>query len=257
MISSLSNPQMKHIVQLQKKSRYRNEQQQFVAEGLRMVLETPDDLLVKVYISDDFVPDPAAAKWIAAHAHESVSPKVFRELSQTQTPQGILAVVRMAERELKCLLDGHTFLLLETLQDPGNLGTILRTAEGAGVDGVILNRTCVDIYNPKVVRSTMGSLYRVPFVYVDDLGRTMAEMKAQGIRLFAAHLKGKKNYYDADFTGRCGFVIGNEANGLTDETAALASEYVRIPMSGKLESLNAAMAAGILMYEAARQHSMH
>lgn len=257
MISSLSNPQMKHIVQLQKKSRYRNEQRQFVAEGQRMVLETPEDLLVKVYISEDFAPEPEAAGWIRAHSHEVVSSKVFKELSQTQTPQGILAVVRMAERNLKHILKGRTFLLLETLQDPGNLGTILRTAEGAGVDGVILNRTCVDIYNPKVVRSTMGSLYRVPFVYVDDLGATIGQMKAGGIRLFAAHLRGKKNYYDADLTGRCGFIIGNEANGITDETAALATEYVRIPMAGKLESLNAAMAAGILMYESARQRSKY
>ena len=256
MITSLSNPQMKHIIQLQKKSRYRNENQQFVAEGIKMVLETPDRLLVKVYVSESFRPDLAAAAWLGARPHEIVCDKVFRELSQTQTPQGILAVVRMVHRDFDELLKGSSFVVLDMLQDPGNLGTILRTAEGAGVDAVIMNSTCVDIYNPKVVRSTMGALYRVKFIYVDDLTAALMRMKDAGTRLYAAHLKGEKDYYAADFTGKCGFLIGNEANGLSYGTAAMATEYIKIPMSGQVESLNAAMAAGILMYEARRQKAV-
>ena len=257
MITSLSNPQMKHIAMLQKKSKYRSERGQFVAEGLRMVLETPGELLDRVYISEDFSPDGAACKWLREHHAETLSQKVFRELSQTQSPQGIMAVVRMRRQNMEDLLSGSSFLLLETVQDPGNLGTILRTAEGAGIDAIFMNRTCVDIYNPKVVRSTMGSLYRVPFAYVDDFTGLIERMKDAGICIYAAHLKGRDNYYEADFSGRCAFMIGNEANGLSYEASSRASDYIKIPMSGQLESLNAAMAAGILMYEMRRQKSVN
>lgn len=253
MITSNSNPQIKHIIQLQKKSKYREEQKLFVVEGIKMVLETPDRYLDKVYISESFNPDTAVSKWLKVHSYELVSDKVFKEMTQTQTPQGILASVKMKTYDLKQILKGDSFLILETLQDPGNLGTILRTAEGAGIDGVIMNRTCVDIYNPKVVRSTMGSLYRVPFLYTDDLIGTINQMKKDGVRFFAAHLKGKHNYCEANYKGKTAFMIGNEANGLSDDIAELANEYIKIPMAGKVESLNAAMAAGILMYEARRQ----
>ena len=144
-------------------------------------------------------------------------------------------------------------MVLETLQDPGNLGTIVRACEGAGITGIVMNRDTADIYNPKVIRSTMGSICRVPFVYVDDLGAACRKMKEQGIRLFAAHLKGMNNYDQEDYTDNVGFLIGNEAGGLTDETAALADCYIRIPMEGQVESLNAAIAASVLIFEAARQ----
>jgi TrmH family RNA methyltransferase len=146
-------------------------------------------------------------------------------------------------------------MVLEDLQDPGNLGTIMRTGEGAGIDGVILSKGCVDIYNPKTIRSTMGSLYRVPFLYVEDLAQTIADLKAKGITFYAAHLKGERFYDEFDFTkeGGCAFLIGNEGNGLKDETADLADTYLKIPMEGKLESLNAAVASSILMYEVYRQ----
>ena len=125
--------------------------------------------------------------------------------------------------------------------------------EGAGVTGIILDRGSADIYSPKVIRSTMGSIYRVPFIYTDDLHQTIGEVKKQGIHLYAAHLKGKHNYEEENYTGPSGFLIGNEANGLTEETAALADAWVRIPMAGKVESLNAAVAASVLLFETARQ----
>ena len=253
MITSLSNPQAKHIAMLQKKAKYRSEHGQFVAEGVRMVSETPKELLDRVYLSEGFTPDRTLGEWLAGKRTEVLSEKVFRELSQTQTPQGIMAVVRMRRQNVDDLLSGSSFLLLETVQDPGNLGTILRTAEGAGMDAVFMNRSCVDIYNPKVVRSTMGSLYRVNFAYVDDFSGLIGRMKDRGICIYAAHLKGMHPYFEADLSGRCAFMIGNEANGLSHEIAALASDYIKIPMAGQVESLNAAMAAGILMYEMRRQ----
>ena len=133
------------------------------------------------------------------------------------------------------------FLVLEDLQDPGNMGTIFRTAEGAGVDGIFMSTNCVDIYNPKTIRSTMGSVYRVPFVIAPDLQDVFAWFKKQGIRSYAAHV------------GGTAFLIGNEGNGLTDATAGQADCLIRIPMKGQLESLNAGVAAAILMYEASRQ----
>lgn len=144
-------------------------------------------------------------------------------------------------------------MALENLQDPGNLGTIVRTAEGDGVTGILLSDTCVDLYNPKVIRSTMGSIYRMPFCYVTDFRGTLQLLKRSGVRWYAAHLKGTDAHDQQDYTGPTGFLIGNESRGLTDETAALADYYIRIPMCGRVESLNAAVASAILMYEANRQ----
>ena len=110
-----------------------------------------------------------------------------------------------------------------------------------------------DIYNPKVIRSTMGSVLRVPFVYAPDLKEACEQMKKAGIRLYAAHLKGMHNYDQEDYTKATGFLIGNEAKGLTDEMAAIADTYIKIPMAGQVESLNAAVASSVLMFEAARQ----
>ena len=144
-------------------------------------------------------------------------------------------------------------LVTENVQDPGNLGTMFRTAEGAGVTGILMSRDTVDIFNPKTIRSTMGSIYRMPFLYTEDLKKDISELQKEGVHFYAAHLKGKASYDEADYQKPSAFLIGNEGNGLTTEIADLADVYIRIPMEGKLESLNAAMAAGILMYEANRQ----
>ena len=145
------------------------------------------------------------------------------------------------------------FLVLEDLQDPGNMGTIFRTAEGAGVDGIFMSTNCVDIYNPKTIRSTMGSVYRVPFVIAPDLQDVFAWFKKQGIRSYAAHLKGKGWYDEQSYVGGTAFLIGNEGNGLTDKLTDKVQKKIKIPMCGKVESLNAAMASGLLVYEARRQ----
>jgi TrmH family RNA methyltransferase len=184
-----------------------------------------------------------------------VAENVFEKLSETKTPQGVLAVVRMQEYKLEKLLmikKNPLFLVLENLQDPGNLGTILRTAEGAGVDGILMSRDTVDIYNPKVVRSTMGSLFRMPFVYTDDIKQTVEMLKTAGVKVYAAHLAGEE-FYEKDYRTGTAFLIGNEGNGLTEGLTALADEKIRIPMEGKVESLNAAIAATLMAYEVLRQ----
>ena len=127
------------------------------------------------------------------------------------------------------------------------------SGEGAGITGVVMSSDTADIYNPKVIRSTMGSVLRVPFVYASDLKEACEQMKKAGISLYAAHLKGMHNYDQEDYTKDTGFLIGNEAKGLTDEMAAVADTYIKIPMAGQVESLNAAVASSVLMFEAARQ----
>ena len=176
-------------------------------------------------------------------------------MSDTQTPQGVLTVLKRPEYRLEELLkqEKPLFAVLEDLQDPGNLGTIVRTGEGAGVTGVIMSAQTVDIFNPKVIRATMGSIYRVPFVYVEDIGETIKTMQNAGIRTYAAHLKGEKFYDSFSFREPTAFLIGNEGNGLKKETADMADFYLKIPMEGKVESLNAAVATALLMYEAHRQ----
>ena len=144
------------------------------------------------------------------------------------------------------------FFILENLQDPGNLGTILRTAEGAGVTGLILSSDSVDPYNPKVVRSTMGAVFRVPFAVVDDFGQMLDTLQKEGIAIYAAHLDGKI-FYKYDYKESCAFLIGNEGNGLTEAAVAAADRKILIPMKGQVESLNAAVAATVLMYEVLRQ----
>lgn len=258
MISSAGNQQVKNVIALEKKPKARKDQKLFVAEGTKMFLELPRDRIEKVYISESYLRQKGAGALIekCEGRYETVIDEVFKTMSDTQTPQGILALVRQYEYTLDDILQQKEhahIIILETLQDPGNLGTILRAGEGAGITGVIMNKQTADIYNPKVIRSTMGSIYRVPFVYVENLKSALDEVKRNKIRLFAAHLKGTYNYEEEDFRGSVGFLIGNEAAGLSGEIAGMADAFVKIPMAGQVESLNAAMAASVLMFETARQ----
>lgn len=257
MISSTSNQQMKTIVQLNKKAKARRELRAFVVEGVKMFRETPRELLQRVYVSEQFLRDEAHHALLEEKGidYELVSDSVFAHVSDTNTPQGILAVVQMPEYAFSDLLRGDRtrLLVLEDIQDPGNLGTMFRTGEGAGLTGIIMSRETVDLFSPKTVRATMGSIYRVPFYVTDDLQGTLMRLRQEGVQSFAAHLRGERYYDELDFTGASAFLIGNEGNGLKKETADLADTYLKIPMEGELESLNAAIAAGILMYEAHRQ----
>lgn len=257
MITSSANQQIKHLSQLMKKAKERKKEQVFVVEGIKMFREAPKDAVQAVYVSESFLEKPQHVSCLQDSTYEVVSDSVFKEISDTQTPQGILAVVRMPEYELSDLLQGKNthLLILESVQDPGNLGTMVRTGEGAGITGVIMNKTTVDLFNPKTIRSTMGSIYRVPYLITADLPELLHTLQEAGVKLYAAHLRGN-TYYDAfDFTGACGFLIGNEGNGLSDEIAECADDYLKIPMDGNVESLNAAVSAALLMYECRRQRS--
>lgn len=268
MITSTANQKVKRIVQLNKKAGQRKKEGVFLIEGMKMFLEAPESCLKEVYVSENFLRDRKERgqaelsekedilEKMERCGYETVSQEVFMKMSDTQSPQGILCVVKQFCYTLDDMIKtgaNPLFLILENVQDPGNLGTMIRTAEGAGVSGILMSRDTVDIYNPKTIRATMGSVYRVPFLYVEELAGTVRQMQEKGIEVYAAHLNGKKCYDECDYCRPTAFLIGNEGNGLTEETAALADALIRIPMEGQLESLNAAVASALLIYEAARQ----
>lgn len=278
MITSTSNQRVKQIVQWQEKARARRQDGVFLAEGLKMYCEAPMDLVREVYLTESLLEHLKKRGQDSAHmdgiqtdsknsinieeilektGYELVTPEVFARMSDTRTPQGILTVLQRPAYELGQLLQGERplLVLLEDLQDPGNLGTILRTGEGAGITGVIMSKKTVDIYNPKTIRATMGSIYRVPFLYVEDLGETVGMLRERGIHVYAAHLQGQSYYNSFSFAGGTAFLIGNEGNGLRRETAEQADAYLKIPMEGQVESLNAAIAASLLVYEVHRQRN--
>lgn len=257
-ISSTSNAQVKNLNLLQKKARERDEQGIFVIEGIKMFEEAREaGLLIKAYASESFYLEKMKEKpdYFDDLEYEVLTDSVFREVSDTKTPQGIMGLVNKTRYSLEDMLRDPTacLMLLEDIRDPGNLGTIIRTAEGAGVTGIILSDSSVDVYNPKVIRATMGSIYRVPFYQAADFYDALQLVKAQGIEIYAAHLQGIPYDTEGSFRKRCAFLIGNEANGLSDRSSSYADTLIRIPMEGRVESLNAAVAAAILMYEAARQ----
>ena len=274
----LTNAKIKEIQKLTEKSKARREAGLFVIEGPRMFIETPLEWIEEIYVTQRFLDNAdsglsnstagsvenshsdystsiRASEMITWMNHEVVTEEQMKKLTDTVTPQGILCVVRQPSYTVEDIINhpGHRLLMiLEDIQDPGNLGTIFRTAEGAGASGIIMTKGCADLFNPKVVRSTMGSIYRVPFFVTDDIEQTISLVKNAQIEVFAAHLKGEHFYDEIEYKDAA-FLIGNEGRGLKDSTASLADTYIKIPMSGELESLNASMAAGILMYEHNRQ----
>ena len=246
----------KDIVKLMEKGRERKKTGLYIAEGKKSVMEAVKlNMVEKVFVSESFAADDKAGimEDIAeSTVYEVLDDKSFNELSGTVTPQGILAAVRMFDRTAADIIGTDRtgsirLLILENIQDPGNLGTMIRTAEAAGYDGVLMNKGCVDIYNPKVVRSTMGSIFRVPFAYCESTGDIIDICKENNIRVYGAALGGT-DIREEEFPDSLAFIIGNEANGLSQETLDMCDSLVKIPMGGSVESLNASVAAGLLMY---------
>lgn len=261
MITSVSNQKVKRLAGLQKKRKSRDQEQVFLVEGIRMFKEVPYEDLLEIYVSEEFYEKEKKLtdkiRKESQAAFEIFTSNVFAHVSDTRTPQGVLCVVRQRkQKEVDQAWKTQKtplLLVLDNIQDPGNLGTILRTAEAAGVTGILMSSGCVDVYNPKTIRSTMGSVFRMPFWMCENLEETIVKMKEAGIHTYAAHLAGSGSYDEQDFTKGTAFFIGNEGNGLRDEIASLSDTYLRIPMEGQVESLNAAIAATVLMFEAGRQ----
>ncbi len=269
MIENTSGKQIKNIISLINKSKNRNEQKLFVAEGVRILSEAPAKSIEKIYVSEKFLKEYNKEEYyykindiMNEKGYELVSDKVFSQLSQTKTPQGVLAVLKMPEyeEEYSSLMgdnvESASIVFLDDVRDPGNLGTIIRTAEAAGISMLIMSRECVDIYNPKVIRATMGAVYRLPFRYVEKLSSEIDRWKEKGYKIYAAHLDGELDYAKMEYNDKTGIIIGNEANGICEEVKSRATDLIKIPMEGNAESLNAAVAAAVLMYEVYRQRRM-
>jgi RNA methyltransferase, TrmH family len=259
-ITSNQNPIIKEVKAL-KERKYREEQKLFFIEGIRFVEEALKEKadMQRILVSEQ-LEEVRGGREILEKVREQgtevavLSHKLAKEISDTENPQGIFSTIKMREYNLQSILvPGGFFVLLEGLQDPGNMGTIIRTADAAGASGIVLSKGCVDIYNPKVLRSTMGSVFHLPFCLVEDLSEAIITLRRQDIKVCAAHLKGTASYFELDMTGGIALIIGNEANGISAAVAETADMLVKIPMPGRAESLNASVAAGLLMYEVVRQ----
>ncbi|HCT65100.1 MAG TPA: 23S rRNA (guanosine(2251)-2'-O)-methyltransferase RlmB [Lachnospiraceae bacterium] len=257
MIESSQNKTIKLINSLKTK-KDRDRLELFVAEGLRFVEEIPNDYEIVLYaVSKSFSDEYDVAMFEKRAVLYVVEDKLFKEISDTSNPQGILAVIKQKKISFEQVIDSveenEFFIMAEELNDPGNLGTIVRTADACGCNGVFLSKGSVDVYNPKVLRSTMGSVFHIPVISDVDLEECSRRLKAKNIAIYAAHLQGQQYVYSFNLTNGCAFIVGNEARGLSEKIAKLADVYVKIPMLGKAESLNASIAAGVLMYEVVRQ----
>ena len=256
-LTAVNNPQVKAAAELKQK-KYRQQRGLFLAEGLRTVEEAVASRQVEsifyTAIEDDrtrTVLEAAAEQQVKLYC---VSDAVLKKIADTETPQGIITVCKMQQVQLEQLLaKGKLLLVLDRVGDPGNVGTMLRTADAAGIGGMLLLKGSVDAYAPKTVRSSMGSLFHVPVVAGISEADFIKEAHNAGYELLVTCLDGADNLYQADLHGRLAFVMGNEANGVSDGLLAAADKRVYIPMAGRAESLNVAMAAGIVMFEALRR----
>ncbi len=246
-ITSINNPTIKHIKALSSKKE-RQKTGEYIVEGIKQVNEaiTSKKEIKMIVVSEDF--DISLLFDFSCEIY-SVPPFVFEKVCDTKTPQGVLAVLKQEKNEDLKLKERGLYLYCDGISDPGNMGTLIRTADAAGFDGVMLSKTCVDIYSPKVVRSSMGSFFRMN-IYQDITVTDLIGFKNEGVNLYGGALTKKtKDYREADYNNTSIIIVGNEANGISDEVLSLCIP-VKIPIYGGAESLNVGVAAGILMYQA-------
>lgn len=246
-ITSKDNEIIKNIKKLKEK-KYRLDS--YIVEGIKMVKEaiSENQEIALIAIREDFKIDFDTKKIKIV----TISNKIFNDISDVKTPQGILAVIKKNQNN-QIETNQEYILALDSLQDPGNMGTIIRTADSANINQIIINKTTVDPYSPKVIRSTMGAIYRTNIIEVEDLKATLKEMKSKGFQIITTDLKATQSIYDINYNNKTVVVIGNEANGVSQEILQTADKKVIIPMLGKTESLNASIAASIMIYEYVRQ----
>ena len=254
-LTSKDNANVKSTVKLKKSARARRESGLFIAEGVRVCY---DAVLSNANVVNFFSTENAMKKHseifhkISEVADKTilVTPAVFAQISDTQSPQGFLCVIKTLDKisQFDTIKNSGKFLALENVQDPNNLGTVLRSAEAFAISGIIMSKDCCDIYNPKVVRGSMGAVFRLPFLICDTI-KDFLYANPQ-ITSFAAVVdSGAEKITDVQFDAPCVAVIGNEGNGLLQTTVDSCSQKITIPMTGKAESLNASVAASIIIWE--------
>ena len=245
-LSSLKNPKVLAWRSLKEK-KGRSEHRVFLVEGVRMVREALSSSFTvqALLLRDDFIPDFPLPESVPAYR---LPAHVFQAVCDTRTPQGIAAILSLQTRNA----DGPRLLALDGVQDPGNVGTIIRTADAAGFSGVLFSPDCADLFSPKVLRSTMGSIFRLGFSFPESLPAALEQLKKDGYSVLSSQLDGDPFYDRKDVSSSLVLVIGNEGSGVSGAVKAVATHRLCLPMRGGAESLNAAVAAGIMMYDLTR-----
>ena len=256
-ITSKDNELIKHIRKLKDK-KYRDESNEYVVEGVKLVEEAVKEnaKIKQIIVCEDTtrtyeIPTHIMLE-IAKYECISVSDKIFNIITQVTNPQGIMAIIEKNAQDAQIDYTQDIIVVLDDVQDPGNLGTILRTVDSIGLNQIIVSKGTADAFNSKVVRSTMGAIFRIKIIEVENLAQAIKEMRKHHFKLMVTSLQTKNSIYDIDFNKKI-IVIGNEANGVSKEIQDMADEKAKIPMLGRTESLNASVAAGVVMYEYVRQ----
>ena len=260
-ISSKENSFVKHVKKLKDK-KYRDISGEYIIEGINLVKEAIQEKanIKQFVLCDDCEKNESIPKElmyeIAKYECVYVTEKIFKYLSEVQDPQGIIAIIGKEGKDTNIDYSEDIIVALDNVQDPGNLGTILRTVDSIGLTQILVSKGTADSYNPKVVRSTMGAIFRVKIIECDDLAKTLKEIKKQKFKIVVSSLQTNNSIYDINYNKKV-IVIGNEANGVEKEIQEMADEKIKIPMLGKTESLNASVATGIILYEYVRQKIAH
>jgi RNA methyltransferase, TrmH family len=241
MITSVKNEKVKSWKKLHKRKE-RMTTSTFMVEGFHLLEEASnsDWEILEIIVQEGV----ALPEWTDKYPIVVVSENVLSHISQTKAPQGILAVIKMTEPKDR---QGRHILIIDSIQDPGNLGTIIRTADAAGMDGIILGEGTVDLYNDKVIRATQGSIFHIP-IYHANLREELKFLKEKDYSIWATALMQATNYNEVLTAGKVAIIMGNEGAGVDPELLEMADQIVTIPIYGKAESLNVSIAAGILMY---------
>ncbi len=256
-ISSKENEYIKHIKKLKDK-KYRDQNNEYIIEGIKLITEAIQEKakIKQIVICDDCEKIEAIPKElmyeIAKYECIYVTKKVFESITSVVAPQGIIAILEKTNPNQNIKYDEDIIIALDDIQDPGNLGTILRTVDSIGLTQILVSKGTADAFNPKVVRSTMGAIFRVKIIECENLKQTLKEVKKHKYEILVTSLQTDKSIYDINYHKKI-IVIGNEANGVSKMIQEIADQKVKIPMLGKTESLNASVATGIIAYEYIRQ----
>lgn len=255
-ITSKDNEIIKSVRKLKEK-KFRDQNNEYIVEGIKMIKEAIlEEAVIKlIIVCEDNVNSGTIDKKllyeIAKYECIYVNKKIFSLITDVQNPQGILAVIEKQNSEENIDYKEDVIVVLDGIQDPGNLGTILRTIDSVGLNQVIVSKETADAYNPKVVRSTMGAIFRVNIIESDNLLETLKNLKKHKYKIMATSLETQNSIYDVDYSKKV-IVIGNEANGVSEEILDYSDEKIKIPMLGKTESLNASVATAVILYEYVR-----
>ena len=256
-ISSKDNEFVKHVKKLKEK-KYRDKSQEFIIEGIKLVKEAIEEKanIKQIIICDNcedtgIIPKDLMYE-ISKYNCIYVTENILKTMSDVNAPQGIMAIIGRNNKEKDIDYSQDIIVALDDIQDPGNLGTILRTVDSIGLNQILVSKGTADCYNPKVVRSTMGAIFRIKIIECEDLEQTLKETQKNNFKLVVSSLQTNNCLYDINFDKKV-IIIGNEANGVEPQIQEMADEKIKIPMLGKTESLNASVATGIILYEYVRQ----